>query len=216
MNFRINKFLTITLILFIISFIVWFLFFRVSGDGEYEIERYNFTLGLLLKNHSLKLPAFEIENENEIEFKFKNYNSLNPKILYLNIMSPDPILFRDLSTIVEIEILDSEGNLAFRTNTPLNSHFTRMVADGRTSWPKEHEHEWRADYSYRGGNISYRGVPFNKEVFPGPQIACNYWAYRNLPKLKWFHAYIVKIKILNHPEKFKKLKGQIGIFSRWK
>lgn len=129
-----------------------------NGDGEY------YASGTWpLKNYSLTLPEFEVQNGTVKEYNLANFKGHEKVWLKLILKSDNNISFIDTNILMSFAIIDKKGNTLLRMNNDLFKHMHRMQASGKTMW--ENDDEWHCRFRYRDIPVN-RAVAFSSDENP--------------------------------------------------
>ncbi len=157
----------------------------------------------------LELPKFSFQTEEVQKFSLRGLDFPEYSYVILRLLSDSSLPFHQLNTNVELRIFGETDVTHFYRNSPLNSHYLRMVQTQKTEWPKENE--WNARYSYEEIGISLQAVPFSTNSEP---ISVHDIKYSH--RLPMSDDLRVEIIIGNVPKNFEGTEAQLVIASYWK
>ncbi|MFS1422289.1 hypothetical protein [Shewanella sp. 10N.286.48.B5] len=175
-----------------------------KGDGEYIKDgTWPFV------NYKLDFPSFSFTSNYENTFKVNGYGSHGSSYLIVKLISEAPLSFEELNTILEVRVSNGD-EVYFYRNTPLNSHYLRMVSLADGSWATELE--WNGRYNYSAQEIKNRAVPFSPTMKPEQSTEMVYM--QSLPTEA--SEFKVFVKVGSVPSKFNNIKVRISLVSGWK
>ncbi len=191
--------------------------FSYKGEGVLEKN------GLWpLRSYILTLDEFNFAEGISKEYDIVGMKSNNYATARLNITSPTPILFHELSANVELKIYGEQDEVLLNLFGGINHHFLRM-AEAKDVLPSA-KSEWIMRFKKGTGASGGKVYPFDEKVLSpynlnmqsvkaspiyGPTLSMDYTGFFSVES----KMSKVSIQINSVPREFKDLTASIGIVS---
>lgn len=110
---------SVTFLLSIFTVFPQFWEMTYAGDGEYDANVYE----AIIQTYEVMFPEFSFSEESTQTYKLKRFQTTNNSVVQIVVTSETPLHLALLSTSVSIQVKDRSGQIVYKVDAPLNSHY---------------------------------------------------------------------------------------------